>query len=80
MFGSYATHKTHREDSDQTWRMPKLIWVFTGHKGHFVDFVMLQLKSEVFVFGYLQPFQEYFTHIKLILSEGIGKMFVPKEF
>ena len=27
-------------DSDQTGRMPRLIWVFAGHKGHFVCFVM----------------------------------------
>ena len=26
------------EDSDQTGRMPRLIWVFTGRKGHFVGF------------------------------------------
>ena len=25
-------------------RMPRLIWVFAGHTGHFVDFVMRQLK------------------------------------
>ena len=28
--GSLATHWVHSEDSDQTGRMPKLIWVFTG--------------------------------------------------
>ena len=27
-FGSLATHWVHSEDSDQTGRMPKLIWVF----------------------------------------------------
>ena len=26
------------EYSDQTWQMPRLIWVFAGHKGHFVGF------------------------------------------
>ena len=31
------------EDSDQTGRMPLLIWVFTGHTCHFVGFVMRQL-------------------------------------
>ena len=35
-----ATHWAHCEDSDQTGRMPKLIWVFAGHAGHFVGFVM----------------------------------------
>ena len=30
------------EDSDQTERIPRLIWVFAGHTGHFVGFVMQQ--------------------------------------
>ena len=29
--GSLATHSVHSEDSDQTGRMPRLIWVFAGH-------------------------------------------------
>ena len=29
--GSLATHWVHSEDSDQTGRMPRLIWVFDGH-------------------------------------------------
>ena len=33
----------YREDSDQTGRMPSLIWVFAGRTGHFVTFVMLWL-------------------------------------
>ena len=28
------------EDSGQTGRMPRLIWVFAGHTCHFVGFVM----------------------------------------
>ena len=28
--GSWATHWAHSEDSDQTGRMPRLIWVFAG--------------------------------------------------
>ena len=31
------------EDSDQTGRMPRLIWVFAGCTGHFVGFVMMRL-------------------------------------
>ena len=31
------------KDSDQTGRMPRLIWVFAGRKGYFVGFVMRQL-------------------------------------
>ena len=37
--GSLATHKAHSEDSDQTGRMPRLIWVFAGRTGHIVGFV-----------------------------------------
>ena len=33
----------HREDSDQTGWMPRLIQVFVGRTCHFVDFVMLRL-------------------------------------
>ena len=29
--GSLATHWADSEDSDQTGRMPRLIWVFAGH-------------------------------------------------
>ena len=29
------------DDSDQTVLMPRLICIFTGHKGHFVGFVMI---------------------------------------
>ena len=41
--GSSATHWAHCKDSDQTGRMPRLIWVFAGHKGHLVGFVMMWL-------------------------------------
>ena len=30
--GSFATHWAQSEDSDQTGWMPRLIWVFAGHK------------------------------------------------
>ena len=35
-----ATHWAHSEDSDQTGRRPRLIWVFAGRTSHFVGFVM----------------------------------------
>ena len=41
--GSLATHWAHSKDSDQTRRMPRLIWVFAGSRGQFVGFVMRQL-------------------------------------
>ena len=39
--GSLATHWAHSEDSVQTGRMPRLIWVFAGHT--FVLLVSLNL-------------------------------------
>ena len=42
--GSLPTHWAHSEDSDQSGRMRRLIWVFAGRKGHFVGFVVLRLK------------------------------------
>ena len=36
-------HQADSEDSDQTGRMPRLIWVFTGCTGHLVGFVMRRL-------------------------------------
>ena len=43
--GSLTTHWAHSEDSDQTGRMPRLIWVFVGRTCHFVGFVMRWLNS-----------------------------------
>ena len=37
--GSLATHWAHSEGSDQTGRMPRLIWVFAGRPCHFGGFV-----------------------------------------
>ena len=53
--GSLITYWTHREDSDQTGRMPRLIWVFAGRtvillvlswggslvKGYVVNFISI---------------------------------------
>ena len=43
--GSLASHWAHSEDSDQTGRMPRLIWVFAGRTCHFVGVVMRRLRS-----------------------------------
>ena len=42
--GSLAAHRTHSEDSGQTGRMPKLIWVLAGRTDHFFCFVVRWLK------------------------------------
>ena len=41
--GPIATHWEHSEASDQTGRMPRLIWVFAECTCHFVGFVMRRL-------------------------------------
>ena len=41
--GPLAAHWEHSEDSDQTGRMPRLIWVFAGCTCHFVGFDMRRL-------------------------------------
>ena len=41
--GSLSTHWAHSEDSDQTGRMPRLIWVFAGRTCHFVCLIMKRL-------------------------------------
>ena len=43
--GSLATHWAQSKDSDQTGRMPRLIWVFAGRTCHFVGFVVRWLIS-----------------------------------
>ena len=41
--GPLTTYWVHSEDANQTGRMTRLFWVFTGDKSHFVGFVMLWL-------------------------------------
>ena len=47
-FGSLATQRKPSEDCDQTRRMPRLIWVFPGPKGHIIGFVVLWLNIMIF--------------------------------
>ena len=49
--GSSATHWAHREDPDQTGRMPRLILVFTGSTDHFGGFVMRWLTYTCILFS-----------------------------
>ena len=41
--GPLTTQKEHSKDSDQTGRMPRLIWVYAGCTCQFVGFVMWRL-------------------------------------
>ena len=40
-------HHADSEDSDQTGRMPRLIWLFAGRTCHFVGFDMRRLKRKI---------------------------------
>ena len=55
--GSLATHWAHCEDSDQTGRMPRLIWVFAGRTVIFIGFITRRLISVA-------------LFISLVVSEG----------
>ena len=47
------------KDSDQTGRMPRLIWVFAERTGHFVGFVMWRLiLKKLFVWSFLRVRRE----------------------
>ena len=51
--GSLATHWAHTEDSHQTGRMPRLIWVVAGRTCHPVVFVTRRLKyTKVIIHSY----------------------------
>ena len=52
--GSLPTHWVHSEDSDQTGRMPRLIWVFAGrtltllvltYRGSFIYYLLLLMQN-----------------------------------
>ena len=44
---SLATYKAHSEDSDQTGRMPRLIWVFAGCTDQIVGFVIFSTLTDM---------------------------------
>ena len=46
---SLASHWAHSKDSDQTGRMPRLIWGFAGRVCHFVGFVTKHLTCLLFL-------------------------------
>ena len=61
--GSSATHWAHCEDSNQTGRTPRLIWVFAGRTCHFVGFVMTWLISRFCDVGIkINPYKPYKSH------------------
>ena len=55
--GSLATYWAHSEDSDQTGRMPRLIWVVAGRTCLFIGFVMRRLISDWLVGWLIQVYR-----------------------
>ena len=54
------THWAHYKASDQTGRMPRMIWVFAGHTCYFVGFVMRWLSYYDFMYIFLTGYRELF--------------------
>ena len=87
--GSLATHWAHGEDSDQTGRMRRLIWVFAGRTGHFVDFVMRWLNLflpdnfESNFFLYIPELNIDYLGLKFLIKStaltGFGLSPLPKQ-
>ena len=63
------------EDPGQTGRMPRLIWVFAGRKGHFFDFVVLRLIFKLIKNGLIVRISNYIWQItaQLFLLVGSNK-------
>ena len=88
-FGSLATHWANREDSDQTGRMPRLIWVFAGRTCHFVGFVTRRLKwgclSRIPIFSSPEPKVHRWAYstarhpLSIFVCQHF-KRFLPKDF
>ena len=52
-------------NSDQTGRMPRLIWVFAQHTGHFVGFVMQQL---ILIFKFWIEYHVFMRYLFLVCN------------
>ena len=79
--GSLATHWAHREDSDQTGRMPRLIWVFAGRtlillvlscRGSFVISFILTVQPMSSFQGNNQDNEEQYILTRLRLDNCSG--------
>ena len=66
------------EDSDQTGRMPSLIWVFAGRTCHFVGFVVRGVKSQRMTKPTIRPLSPAKTQISLYIHPvGQEFSFIP---
>ena len=64
------------ENSDQTVRMHRLIWVFTGHTGHFVGFVMWRLIWQFTVILQYELQHEAQQNTTSIISINMAQMYM----
>ena len=78
--GSLATHWVQREDSDQTGRMPRLIWVFAGRTCHFVGFVMRQFKLKSSFLLYCTIYVVYMTSCRFLGPDHWSEWQICKKF
>ena len=72
--GSLSTHWAHNKDSDQTGRMPRLMWVFTGCKCHFVGFVMRGFKydaADTWCNSYSLQSHYFYTRLTAVLAQYV---------
>ena len=67
---SLATHRAHSKDSDQTGRMPRLIWVFAGRTCHFVGFVMRRLIFRIWLWPVVRLYLMVSTWSIVTTSSG----------
>ena len=75
----------HSDDSDQSWRIPRLIWDFAGRTGHFVCFVMRRFiynlisKRSIAVYP-LNCKLQLTSSVRLLRSEKKGSYWQVHEF
>ena len=81
--GALATHWAHSEDSDQTGRMPKLIWIFAGRTvillalsrgGSFILFQRHLHNTAKQLHFYHDPQTETFLSIKRAKHTGLADL------
>ena len=61
------------EDSDQTGRMPRLIWVFAGRTCHFVGFVTRRLISVFWLQKFKHVLLRFWKAVNILMSRDMTK-------
>ena len=71
---SLAILRAHSEDSDQTGQMPRLICVFAGHTGHFVQkqLILPEIKRELITYANRESSGEQAYLLSLTRTSAVG--------